>query len=271
MRKLAFFNNKGGVGKTSLIYHLAWMFADRGIPTLTVDLDPQSNLTSMFLDESKLEAMWDGKSTGTIFSAVRPFMKGTGDISQPHVELICSNLGIIPGDLALSSFEDLLSENWPKALGGNEAAFRILTSFNRLIELAAAEIAAELVLIDVGPNLGAINRTAMLATDEVIIPLGPDLFSLQGLKNLGPTLREWRRGWAKRRDEAPSEFNDGLPEGRMQPQGYIVMHSAYATAGLLRPTVNGWSAYRTFTGMQCWTFRKMTGRRTAAILINWPC
>ena len=50
MKTLAFFNNKGGVGKTSLVYHLAWMFADHGIPVLAADLDPQANLTAMFLD-----------------------------------------------------------------------------------------------------------------------------------------------------------------------------------------------------------------------------
>jgi len=55
MKTLAFFNNKGGVGKTSLVYHLAWMFADLGKTVLAVDLDPQANLTAMFLDEDRLE------------------------------------------------------------------------------------------------------------------------------------------------------------------------------------------------------------------------
>ena len=53
MKTIAFFNNKGGVGTTSLVYHLAWMFADQGLPTLAVDFDPQANLTSMFLDEDR--------------------------------------------------------------------------------------------------------------------------------------------------------------------------------------------------------------------------
>jgi cellulose biosynthesis protein BcsQ len=58
MRTIAFFNNKGCVGKTSLVYHLAWMFSDHGIKMLAVDLDPQANLTAMFLDEEHLEALW---------------------------------------------------------------------------------------------------------------------------------------------------------------------------------------------------------------------
>ena len=52
---LTFFNNKGGVGKTSLVYHLAWMLNDLGHRVLACDLDPQANLTAAFLDEERLE------------------------------------------------------------------------------------------------------------------------------------------------------------------------------------------------------------------------
>ncbi len=47
MQVIAFFNNKGGVGKTTLVYHLAWMFAEMKLSVVAADLDPQSNLTSM--------------------------------------------------------------------------------------------------------------------------------------------------------------------------------------------------------------------------------
>ncbi|MBW8067603.1 MAG: AAA family ATPase, partial [Ferrovum sp.] len=56
MISIAFFNNEGGVGKTSLVYHTAWMFAELGYRPLMVDLDPQSNLSIMALDEERLEA-----------------------------------------------------------------------------------------------------------------------------------------------------------------------------------------------------------------------
>ena len=55
---LAFFNNKGGVGKTSLVYHLAWMLSEMGERVLTCDLDPQANLTASFLEEDQLESLW---------------------------------------------------------------------------------------------------------------------------------------------------------------------------------------------------------------------
>jgi len=88
---------------------------------------------------------------------------------------------------------------------------------------AAAESAdAKAIVVDLGPNLGAINRAALIAADHVVIPLGPDLFSLQGLRNLGPTLRGWRDGWTARLAKNPAD-DLRLPEGRMNPIGYLVM------------------------------------------------
>lgn len=224
MKTFAFFNNKSGVGKTSLVYHLAWMFADRDIPTLAVDLDPQANLTSMFLEEDRLVELWpDGEHPETIYGAIRPIDRGIGDIAQPHIEKITDNLGLIAGDLSLSRFEDKLSESWPKCQIRDEAAFRTMTAFYRLILRGANEIRAKIVLIDVGPNLGAINRAAIIASERVIIPLAPDLFSLQGLKNLGPTLRDWRVIWGELLGKAPRQQDLALPKGEMEPSGYVVM------------------------------------------------
>lgn len=221
MKTIAFFNNKGGVGKTSLVYHLAWMFADQGIKTLAVDLDPQANLTAMFLDEDRLEKLWpDDEHPDTVYGAIRPILRGIGDIAHPHVEKIHTKLGLLPGDLGLSRFEDKLSDAWPRCHNRDESAFRTMTAFHRLVQ-QGTEWGAELVLIDVGPNLGAINRAALIASDQVCLPLAPDLFSLQGLKNLGPTLREWRQVWSDLLSKAPADLS--LPKGSMQPIGYIVM------------------------------------------------
>jgi len=228
MKTIAFFNNKGGVGKTSLVYHLAWMFADHEIKTLAIDLDPQANLTAMFMDEDRLESIWpDDEHPDTVYGAINPILRGTGDIAKPHVEMINKNLGLIPGDLGLSRFEDKLSDAWPRCHNRDESAFRTMTAFHRLIH-SGANWGAELVLIDVGPNLGAINRSALIASDQVCLPLAPDLFSLQGLKNLGPTLREWRAVWTDLTNKAPPDLL--MPKGSMQPIGYIVMqHGIQAT------------------------------------------
>jgi chromosome partitioning protein len=221
MKTVAFFNNKGGVGKTSLVYHLAWMFADLGKRVIVADLDPQSNLTSALLPENRLEALWNGDGK-TIYGAIKPLADGTGDINQPHVEEIDERLGLIPGDLSLSRFEDELSQQWPSCLIGKERAFRVETCFSRLIAYAADTIDADIAFIDVGPNLGAINRSALIASDHVIVPLAPDLYSLQGMRNLGPSLRSWRAEWHKCLQAAPP-LGFALPKGEMEPSGYVLM------------------------------------------------
>lgn len=115
---IAFFNNKSAVGKTSLVYHLAWMYADLGIRVIAADLDPQANLTAAFLNEDRLEELWpDGDHPETIFGCVQPLIQGTGDITEPHLEIVDEGLqptsldpiALLVGDLLLSSFEGELS------------------------------------------------------------------------------------------------------------------------------------------------------------------
>ncbi|MBM4287352.1 MAG: ParA family protein [Deltaproteobacteria bacterium] len=228
---LTFFNNKGGVGKTSLVYHLAWMFAELGYKVLTVDLDAQANLTAAFLDEDKLEHLWEDQAgPTTIYRALKPLTE-VGDLLNPELQEVTSQLYLIAGDVALASFEDTLSQAWPDSMGDSNLYrhFRILTAFWQLAQMGATQANAEIILVDVGPNLGAINRSALIASDYVAIPLGADLFSLQGLKNLGPTLRSWRSLWQKRLDNwQPPGFD--LPKGHMATLGYIVQqHSVRLT------------------------------------------
>lgn len=219
---VAFFNNKGGVGKTSLAYHLAWMFAEQGKRVVAADFDPQSNLSAAFLDEERLEGLWpEGSHPRTVFGSIEPLLRGVGDIAPAYVEPIDDNIGLVVGDLTLSSFEDELSAQWPGCLDGKERSFRVISAFWRILDEVSRAQDADIVLVDVGPNLGAINRAILVAADHVVIPLAPDLFSLQGLRNLGPTLRRWRDGWGERLAKSPAP-DLALPSGAMEPLGYVV-------------------------------------------------
>ena len=221
---IAFFNNKGGVGTTSLAYHLAWMFAERGRKVLAADLDPQANLSAAFLDEDRLEELWS--DTGprlTLAGPLTPLLEDTGALGTVYVQEITDRLGLVVGDLSLSVFEDGLSSQWPACLDQEPRAFRIVSAIWRLIMAAARARGDDLVLVDVGPNLGALNRSALIASDHVVIPLVPDLFSLQGLRNLGPTLRRWRSEWGQRLEVSPEPGELELPAGAMRPLGYVVL------------------------------------------------
>lgn len=114
---------------------------------------------------------------------------------------------------------------WPDCLDRKERAFRVISAFWRILQRAATALRADIVLIDLGPNLGAMNRAALIAADYVVMPLAPDLFSLRGLSNLGPTLRRWREEWQERRVRNPVAALS-LPEGRMAPVGYIILQHA---------------------------------------------
>jgi chromosome partitioning protein len=219
---VAFFNNKGGVGKTTLVYHLAWMLNELGRSVLVLDLDPQANVTASFLDDEQVEALWTLDRRRTAYGALAPLFEGEGGVSTPYLVELRSGLWLVPGDLLLSGTEQQLSQAWADSLSRDVRAFRVSTVFATIARLAAEEAGADLVLVDVGPNLGAINRAAMVASDHVVVPMAPDLYSLQGLQNLGPTLRAWRRDWQDRTDRAPRPDLD-LPAGRMWPAGYVVL------------------------------------------------
>lgn len=217
----SFFNNKGGVGKTTLVYHLAWMAADLGTRVLVADLDPQANLTAACLDADRVEALWE-EPRQTVFGAIAPLLSGTGDVQRVEVQQIAPRLSLIAGDLRLAIAEQEFAQQWPNCLDRQERAFRVISAPARAIRLAAEEVGADVVFVDVGPSLGAINRVAMTASDFVVVPLSPDLYSIQGLRNLGPSLRSWREEWLERVGKNPAA-NLWIPGGRMEPAGYVVL------------------------------------------------
>jgi cellulose biosynthesis protein BcsQ len=224
MKKIVFFNNKGGVGKTTLVYHLSWMMAELGYNVLSVDFDPQCNLSSMFLSQERMEEVFiENPDDYTILESIKPLTKGIGDIKPVHIESITDNINLIIGNLELSTFEDKLSDAWTKCINRDESAFRIVSSFYRIIEEAAKQIESDIVLVDVGPNLGAINRAVLIAGDYVVLPVTSDLFSLQGIKNLGTTFKLWSEQWQDRYSRNPEPSLNLPPIDGMQPIGYVLM------------------------------------------------
>jgi len=224
MKTIAFFNNKGGVGKTTLIYHLAWMFSDLGKRVVAADFDPQANLTAITLSPDILEEIEENKIP-SIYDVIAPVISGDSAV-PPTVLEVSERFGLLAGDLELSFVEDALSTTWADALSESplvgRRGLRASSSLARAVRDAGTSFNADIALIDVGPNLGAINRAALLGADFVIVPVAPDIFSLKGLTNVGKGLRSWREAWAKRANGAVSVPKDGWPIGKMEPLGYVV-------------------------------------------------
>jgi len=240
-KTISIFNNKGGVGKTTYMYHVAQMLARRELTVLMVDCDSQCNLTSYAMDDADVRRAWrdDGNS---IFQVIDPVYRTTGDIRSRAPTKVSSlgELYLTPGDLRLSNFEDLLGDTWSSARGGAEPALRAQSAIHRYIQLASEKIKADLVLVDLGPNLGALNRAVLATSDYFITPVAPDLFSIQGTENLGNKLVAWRKEW----DQCNSSWSGvlSIPLGRPVYLGYVVqMHNMRSAAP--EGMTAGWAIY----------------------------
>ena len=113
-------------------------------------------MITAFLDEDALAELWDGRASssgGTIHQCVAPLAQ-VGDVRDPELRRPSDRLYLLPGDLALSGFEDLLSTEWPNCLGSTNLyrAFRVITAFWQVVQAGARESGADIVLIDVGPS-----------------------------------------------------------------------------------------------------------------------
>src|SRR5579862_2990540 len=111
MKKLALFNHKGGVGKTTLTINIADALADAGKTVLIVDADPQCNITSFYIDEPELEELLgesnDHGSEATLWSAVKPVVEGRGGIiAIPEWQIDNRPIYLLPGDVLLSDYEE---------------------------------------------------------------------------------------------------------------------------------------------------------------------
>lgn len=233
MKSLVLFHNKSGVGKTTLTFNLAHMLARRGHRTVVLDCDPQCNLSSLLLrEEEQLVELWQqatraGQPTpspSTVSGCVEPVRRGTGGVLKPELVSVAPGLWLLPGHLSLSRFEQSLAEEWAeRAEPDNTRALDVTTSLDLLSNMAADQVGADIVMLDLGPNLGALNRAALLACDAVIIPVAPDLFSLQGLADVGPILRDWRQSWDETcKHHLRGRAQEHLPLHRFQPIGYLL-------------------------------------------------
>ena len=217
MKSIAVFNNKGGVGKTTLTYHLGCALAELGYKTLLVDLDPQSNLTLFGLDPEKLHNIWqiedafiddfvdarDQESSNfeNIASDVRSIhflLKPTEDGADPPKMLakpleLLDNLGMIPGRLSIHTYEDKIASRWSDVYGGDPLAIRTVTQIRNFCEAYAEKYAYDYVVIDTSPSLGILNKVIISTVDGFLIPCMPDMFSLYGIQNIGKSLKSWKR------------------------------------------------------------------------------
>jgi cellulose biosynthesis protein BcsQ len=229
---VCFFNNKGGVGKTTLVGNLAAELAlASGLKVLVVDADPQCNLTQYCLtDDEFFDSYADEDKTQSIYSIIHPLSIGKGYQDKLPIRAIEKfGFDLIMGDPRLALKEDLLAQDWRDAKAGGTRGLRTTFIFHDLISKAEGY---DFVIFDMGPSLGAINRSILLAVDHFVVPMSIDIFSLWGVRNIGQTLKVWQKelNVGIRLSEDPSELSVSESK-RLNFLGYVTQQHKEKTEG----------------------------------------
>jgi len=161
MRTIAIMNQKGGVGKTTTSVNLAAGLARQGQRVCLIDLDPQAH-SSIHLG---IEAAGSPDTIYQVFAGGRTF--------DQVRQLAKENLWLAPSDLDLAATELELVD-----AAGREFVLKAA------LEKADAASQFDYIVMDCPPSLSVLTINALCAADEVIIPLQPHFFALQGLSKL---------------------------------------------------------------------------------------
>jgi cellulose biosynthesis protein BcsQ len=230
MKSIAFFNNKGGVGKTTLLCNLAsYLAVHHRLKVLVIDADPQSNATAYLLDDNQLVTVYDtsGHSTINLYQYYDSVARGKGFSDACPFTVASSRFGInvLPGHPSFALREDLLSKDWSDGLSGQERGLQTTFTFRHLLNQFPSY---DLVFVDMGPSLGAINRSILLATDYFLTPMSVDLYSLMAIDNIVASLTTWRDDLEtslknfERKNHCPYNVDNAPVRWRVAFVGYVM-------------------------------------------------
>jgi cellulose biosynthesis protein BcsQ len=226
MKSIVVFNNKGGVGKTTLLCNIAsYLKIKKNKKVLVIDADPQCNATTYMFPYSDIEEIY--KTENTIYKIIKPLQRGKGYLRSDLPIITSPNfkVDVIPGDTQLSLTEDFLSKDWLDGKAGDYRGLQTTLLFKDLLEKLQEDY--DYVFFDVGPSLGALNRSVLAASDFYIVPMSSDIFSLQALENISKSLIEWKkqldRGLEdyKMRELEDFKINNNPISWNLQFAGYI--------------------------------------------------
>jgi cellulose biosynthesis protein BcsQ len=237
MKSIVVFNNKGGVGKTTFLCNLASFIQIKlRKKVLVIDADPQCNATSYMFPYNRIEDIYK-RNNETIYEVVKPLKRGKGFISN-NLPILTSpnfNLDVIVGDPQLSLSEDFLSKDW---LDGKSGDFRGLQTTLLFKDLLSKLSSYDYVFFDVGPSLGALNRAVLASSDFFIVPMSSDIFSLQALKNISKSLKEWNSELSRGLSDFETKENEAFMIGG-NPVSWHLKFAGYITQQYTAKTVAG--------------------------------
>ncbi|WP_394752889.1 ParA family protein [Crenothrix sp.] len=251
MKIISLFNNKGGVGKSTLGYHLGYALNEMGHKTLFIDLDPQCNLTICSIEEEALHKIWDeedsfiedyekalqknpkiNETPRSIHFLLKPTEEGVSDLSSiPPAIKLDENLYLIPGRLSLHKYENKLAERWNGAYQGDNLAIRTITNIRNICEQYSEQYDFEYVIIDTSPSLGILNKTIISTVDGFFIPAQPDMFSLYGIRNIGNSLELWQKEFETIYSLISEDKRNKFPKKFVQFLGFTIYNAKKYSSG----------------------------------------
>ncbi|WP_231589292.1 ParA family protein [Chromobacterium sp. LK11] len=238
LQSICFFNNKGGVGKTTLMANLAAQLSfSTGAKILLVDADPQCNLSQYLLSDDEFSEMYGSDGlVDSIYSIIHPLSIGKGySDTLPVKRVERFGCDIIVGDPRLALKEDLLAQDWRDAKSGGTRGLRTTFVFLDLIKKAKDKY--DFVFFDMGPSLGAINRAILMAVDNFLVPMSIDIFSVWAVRNIGEAVRVWHKELANgiKLAEDPSELGFSVGRKAIKFIGYVTQqHKEKSESGSRR-------------------------------------
>lgn len=203
MKIVSVINYKGGVGKTTVVANIAAELAWRGAKVLLIDLDPQASLTFSFVDvdvwrytyaNSKTIRNWydayvDEDRNLELNSLIVSPATVNDVVSESEsggaVELICSHLSLINIDLELAA---RLSAGTRRQSRNN--FLRLHARLLDGLKPQAIQGKYDYVIIDCPPNFNIVTKTAIVASDRVLVPAIPDYLSTLGIEELRRHINE---------------------------------------------------------------------------------
>lgn len=223
---ICFFNNKGGVGKTTLACNVASYLAEKeSLRVLLVDADPQCNATQLVLPDETTERVYAGGDTDPEISTLRdvlsPLLAGDASLAISHrpaePETNRFGISVLAGHPHVALLEDQLSTNWTQFLAGHLGGARVTNWNTQLLKHLKEDY--DLIIYDVGPSLGALNRSILIGVDYFMAPMGCDIFSLIGIENIASWIEQWRRNYDQGYSRCKEDHGDALAryEGEVRP------------------------------------------------------
>jgi len=198
-KKLLFTNNKGGVGKTTLVFNCGMFLAKQGYKVALIDLDPQCNLSRLSLGDELYASTLFSNTQKDIYDVLKGVIEGGSDIdiTIPMIPINNSNnnLFLLKGNVNLSLYENLLVSAFGQAASGQQLGYFQTSAIDRFLRERGLSDEIDVFMIDTSPSLSLLNQIIFLGSDYFLVPLMPDAFSLQGIENLGSMFEKWKNNW----------------------------------------------------------------------------